>query len=292
VYHSASYKMFPSLHSGGRKHKIMSGGMDAEDFAEPPRRRGRDKLEITHHSGGQARKYGEELGQMIKKDKDFNKLVGKGFWKDFVKGFNMVMKPAGAVMAMLPDPRAKALGVGMTGLATGLDKLAGNGRKLYGGANPSSSSSSLSSSIGNSPLSQASSNSPLSQMSPLELPPLELPDMGEVQLVAQQAQVNPQQLMTALQLLAQLQQQQQQQQGQGRRRYGGKMGSPLQVEQEKQSFSSTSKSKDFAEHPNVLGGKRKLSKGASDWISFVKKVANDKNIPYREALKVASKMRR
>jgi hypothetical protein len=50
---------------------------------------------------------------------------------------------------------------------------------------------------------------------------------------------------------------------------GGKLGSPLQVE-----------------HPNIRGGKK------SDWIDFVKKVAKDKGIPYRDALKVASKMRK
>jgi hypothetical protein len=51
---------------------------------------------------------------------------------------------------------------------------------------------------------------------------------------------------------------------------GGKIrGSPLQVE-----------------HPNIRGGKK------SEWIDFVKKVAKDKGIPYRDALKVASKMRK
>jgi hypothetical protein len=55
----------------------------------------------------------------------------------------------------------------------------------------------------------------------------------------------------------------------GKAKRGGKQGSPLQVE-----------------HPNIRGGKK------SDWIDFVKKVAKDKGIPYREALKVASKMRK
>jgi hypothetical protein len=273
AYHSAEFEMVPSVHSGGRKHKIMKGGARGDpDYRDPDYRdpnyrvgdfnraedrrqvesraeramarrmaaapsvvppappasapagrvpsraritplpsgsgkRGRPKkmkeesesddemegcgkLEITHHSGGKARLYGKELGEMVKNDKDFERLVGKGFWKDFVKGFNMVMKPAGAVMSMLPDPRAKALGVGMSGLATGLEKLAGKGRK-------------------------------------------------------------------------------------GKMSCGGKVGSPLQIE-----------------NPNVVGGKRKLSKGASDWIQFVKKVAKDKGITYPQALKVASKLRK
>ena len=113
AYHSRKYKLIPAVEpefNGGKKTKKMSGGVRAKN-------------------------YGLELGQMIKSDKEMCKLVGGGFWKDFVKGFNMVMKPAGAVMSMLPDPRAKALGVGLTGLSTGLDKLSGNGKKNKGTSN-------------------------------------------------------------------------------------------------------------------------------------------------------------
>jgi len=87
---------------------------------------------------------------------------------------------------------------------------------------------------------------------------------------------------------------------------GGKLGSPLQVEnpnvkgsgfldnlgykKDLQKLGRTGIKK--VEVLKKTGGKRKLSKGASDWIQFVKKVAQEKNITYPEALKVASKMRR
>jgi hypothetical protein len=44
-------------------------------------------------------------------------------------------------------------------------------------------------------------------------------------------------------------------------------------------------------YPNVKGAGRKLNKGASDWILFVKKIAKENNLKYPEALKVASKMK-
>lgn len=87
---------------------------------------------------------------------------------------------------------------------------------------------------------------------------------------------------------------------------GGKLGSPLQVENPNVKgngiFDNFGLRKDFSKLGNLeqrkgsilknKGSGRKLSKGASDWIQFVKKVAKDKGITYPEALKVASKMRK
>jgi hypothetical protein len=59
--------------------------------------------------------------------------------------------------------------------------------------------------------------------------------------------------------------------GKGKNSCGGKMGSPLQIE-----------------NPNVRGKGKKNS----SWIELVKKVQNDKGVSYKEAMKLASKMRK
>lgn len=53
-------------------------------------------------------------------------------------------------------------------------------------------------------------------------------------------------------------------------------------------------SEEAEEQPTRMAQRRQEGRGkkSSNWIDFVKKVAKDKNIPYREALKVASTMRK
>lgn len=226
---------------------------------EPKQQRGNGKLEITHYEGsGKAKALGMAYSKkMMELDPDFRELVGSGLFDKFVEGLKEFSRGA-----VYPIKAIAKLGEVLP-LPEPLNIVSKAGKLLKNIDDPV-----FAKDLG---IGLKGKGTVLSKTLQVANPNVKGNGRG-FRTMGGNRKKNKQQVITGEEPLE----------------GGGFFSDLLSSKKDFQNLGRTGIKKVLKKG----GAKRKLSKGASDWVSFVKQVARDKNISYKEAMSVASKLKR